>query len=221
MNPIRPSAVIVTLVLLFSVQFAGAAEYRIGVLAKNGPAKAMKKRSATAEYLSEKLEGDSFAIVPLEFGGKHDNVVYAVQNGEVDAGTVRTDTLERMAAAGDIDMSEFKVINAQSTAGFPFVLSTTLYPRMAVRQGQRDLATDGTAGGADPDGDSGGQPCGQGRQGGGLDPAGGLRPGGGPATVPGHRGLQIARFACGGASGHSCLIRSWHGQGFSKSGLVR
>jgi two-component system sensor histidine kinase TtrS len=64
----------------------------------------------------------------LEFGGKHDNVVYAVQNGEVDAGTVRTDTLERMAAAGDIDLSELKVINPQHHGDFPFVVSTTLYP---------------------------------------------------------------------------------------------
>ncbi len=226
---------ILTSSLLLTAQGVGAGEYRIGVLAKNGPAKAMKKWSATAEYLSEKIKGDSFSIVPLdfeevfpavesgkvdfflvnssmfvtakvrhgaqavatminsrqgkplksfggvmiayvtsdainsmadikgkrfmavketsfggwqmaykefmdqginpnsdfaslEFGGKHDNVVYAVQNGEMDAGTVRTDTLERMAAAGDIDMAEFKVINAQQHADFPFVVSTTLYP---------------------------------------------------------------------------------------------
>lgn len=64
----------------------------------------------------------------LEFGGKHDNVVYAVQNGTVDAGTVRTDTLERMAAAGDIDMAEFKIIGAKHYDDFPFVISTALYP---------------------------------------------------------------------------------------------
>jgi len=64
----------------------------------------------------------------VEFGGKHDNVVFAVQNGSVDAGTVRTDTLERMAAAGDIDMSEFKIIAAKKYDDFPFVISTALYP---------------------------------------------------------------------------------------------
>jgi twitching motility protein PilJ len=64
----------------------------------------------------------------LEFGGKHDNVVYAVQNGTADAGTVRTDTLERMVAAGDIDMSEFKIIGSKEYADFPFVISTPLYP---------------------------------------------------------------------------------------------
>ena len=50
----------------------------------------------------------------LEFGGKHDNVVLAVQNGAVDAGTVRTDTLERMAATGMIEMSEFKIISSKT-----------------------------------------------------------------------------------------------------------
>ena len=64
----------------------------------------------------------------LEFGGKHENVVLAVQNGAVDAGTVRTDTLERMAAGGSIFMDDFKIIGQQSHDGFPFVCSTTLYP---------------------------------------------------------------------------------------------
>lgn len=64
----------------------------------------------------------------LEFGGKHDNVVYAVMNGAVDAGTVRTDTMERMAAAGEIDLDEFKLISPRKHAGFPFLCSTTLYP---------------------------------------------------------------------------------------------
>lgn len=64
----------------------------------------------------------------LEFGGKHDNVVFAIQNGAVQAGTVRTDTLERMAAAGTIDMEEFKIINKKTSRDFPFVCSTALYP---------------------------------------------------------------------------------------------
>jgi len=64
----------------------------------------------------------------LEFGGKHENVVLAVLNGAVDAGTVRTDTLERMAANGTIFMDDFKIINRKDHANFPFVCSTTLYP---------------------------------------------------------------------------------------------
>ena len=32
------------------------------------------------------------------------------------------------AAAGDIDLSEFKIIDAKTHTGFPFVVSTPLYP---------------------------------------------------------------------------------------------
>jgi two-component system sensor histidine kinase TtrS len=64
----------------------------------------------------------------MDFGGKHDNVVFAVQNGTVDAGTVRTDTLERLAAAGDVDLSEFKILSEKKYDNFPFVISTALYP---------------------------------------------------------------------------------------------
>ena len=60
-------------------------------------------------------------------GDKHDNVVLAVKNGAVDAGTVRSDTLERMTAEGKIKMEEFRIIN-QVKDNFPFVHSTPLYP---------------------------------------------------------------------------------------------
>ncbi|MFA7383969.1 MAG: phosphate/phosphite/phosphonate ABC transporter substrate-binding protein [Desulfurivibrionaceae bacterium] len=60
-------------------------------------------------------------------GGKHDNVVLAVKNGVMDAGTVRTDTLEAMAKEGKIVMSDFRIIN-EIKDGFPFVRSTELYP---------------------------------------------------------------------------------------------
>lgn len=68
----------------------------------------------------------------LSFGGTHDNVVYAVRDGKVDAGTVRTETLERMAAENKIDLLDFKVINQRRDLAdrhdFPFLLSTELYP---------------------------------------------------------------------------------------------
>ncbi len=224
------------LILALSITPAKAQEhYKIGVLAKNGPVKAMKMWKATGEFLTANLPGMSFEIVPLNFDqvnpsirqgkidfflvnssmfvtakvkygaeaiatminsrqgkplkafggvifcsaeedsisnltdlkgkifmavkkssfggwqmaykelldagidpfkdfaklqfvGKHDNVVYAVQNGVADAGTVRTDTLERMAASGEIDMEDFKIINPKKHSGFPFVCSTALYP---------------------------------------------------------------------------------------------
>ena len=60
-------------------------------------------------------------------GKTHDNVVYAVKNGVVEAGTVRTDTLERMEEEGKIKVSDFKIID-QVKDDFPFVHSTQLYP---------------------------------------------------------------------------------------------
>lgn len=64
----------------------------------------------------------------LKFGGIHDDVVRAVLDGKVDAGTVRTDILERMDNAKAIDINDIKVINPQKNDGFPFVHSTRLYP---------------------------------------------------------------------------------------------
>lgn len=64
----------------------------------------------------------------LTFLGTHDAVVYAVQNGNADVGTVRTDTLERMHDEGKIDLAQFKVINPQHHKGFAYLCSTRLYP---------------------------------------------------------------------------------------------
>jgi len=229
----RTLTIFLALAVFLCALSAQAADVRIGVLAKNGPAKVMKKWTATGEYLSTKL-GKSVEIVPLDFdkvnaaieannvdfflvnssmfvtakvkfgasaiatminsrqgqalksfggvilasayndginsiedikgksfmavkkssfggwqmayktikdkgidpfadfasvdfAGKHDNVVFAIQNEVAEAGTVRTDTLERMVAGGAIAMEDFKIINKQSS-DFPFVYSTTLYP---------------------------------------------------------------------------------------------
>ncbi len=68
----------------------------------------------------------------LTFGGTHDAVVYAVRDGKVDAGTVRTDTLERMAAEGRIRMEDFRALEhdhiGEEVCEFPFLHSTDSYP---------------------------------------------------------------------------------------------
>lgn len=61
-------------------------------------------------------------------GFPQDNIVLAVRDGKVDAATVRTDVIERMAAAGRVNIENFKVINPLSNPGFPFKHSTRLYP---------------------------------------------------------------------------------------------
>lgn len=62
------------------------------------------------------------------FAGTHDQVVYDVLEGRADAGTVRTDTLERMALEGKIDIDSVRIINAQTFPGFAYKISTRLYP---------------------------------------------------------------------------------------------
>ena len=60
-------------------------------------------------------------------GGTHDNVVLSVLNNRADIGTVRSDTLERMADEGKIKMDNFRILN-EIKDSFPFVHSTRLYP---------------------------------------------------------------------------------------------
>ncbi len=79
----------------------------------------------------------------FEFGGIHDHVVQSVVERKVDAGTVRTDILERMATSGDLDLNEVRIINPQSNSNFPFRLSTRLYPEWPfskVKQTSDELA---------------------------------------------------------------------------------
>ena len=70
------------------------------------------------------------AFKALTFGGTHDAVIYAVRDGIVDAGTVRTDTLERMQAEGKIDVKDFYVIpyHSDKCEKLPFLHSTRTYP---------------------------------------------------------------------------------------------
>lgn len=68
-------------------------------------------------------------IASLQFMGfPQDEVVYSVRDGRADAGTVRTGTLENMAAEGKINMGDFRVLNRRTQPGFPYELSTALYP---------------------------------------------------------------------------------------------
>ena len=83
---------------------------------------------ALREIQDAGLGAEDFA--ELTFAGTHDNVVYAVRDGAADAGTVRTDTLERMVQEGKIDLAAFRVIHQQAgdAGGLDFVHSTRHYP---------------------------------------------------------------------------------------------
>ena len=84
--------------------------------------------TAQRELLKQGIAPGDFA--QLSFGGTHDAVVRAVLSGEVDAGTVRTDILERMAKEGSIDLANIRLLNVPDTgmAAFPFLHNTRLYP---------------------------------------------------------------------------------------------
>lgn len=70
---------------------------------------------------------DDFSKITFT-GFPQDRSVYAVLDGSVDAATFRTNTLELMQAEGSIKMSDFRILNTQKFPGFPFAVSTRLYP---------------------------------------------------------------------------------------------
>lgn len=80
-------------------------------------------------YLKERGIDPYHDFQQLLFGGRNDNVVLAVERGDVDAGCVRTDTLERMAWQQKIALKDFNILNAQEiTEDFKYLRTTRLYP---------------------------------------------------------------------------------------------
>lgn len=61
-------------------------------------------------------------------GFPQDDIVFKVRDGEVDAGTVRTDVLETMADNDKIDLADFRILNRRAVPGHRMALSTRLYP---------------------------------------------------------------------------------------------
>ncbi len=61
-------------------------------------------------------------------GFPQDDIVHSVIEDRIDVGTVRSGTLERMAADGMIDIDQVKVLGARDSETFPFLHSTRLYP---------------------------------------------------------------------------------------------
>jgi len=81
----------------------------------------------------------------LTFAGfPQDKIIHAVQNGTVDAATVRAETLMRMVEAGTVELDEFRILNPQHEKDSALPLSTRLYPEWpfaTLRNTPRDLAT--------------------------------------------------------------------------------
>lgn len=88
---------------------------------------------AQAEFLNRGLDiYDDSSLKWLGF--PHTDIVRAVLSGTADAGTVRTGILEKMAARGEIDLSELRVQEEKFTPGFPLLHSTELYPEWPIAQ---------------------------------------------------------------------------------------
>ena len=68
-------------------------------------------------------------LVSLMFVGfPQDKVVEGVLSGGADAGTCRVGVLENLAQDGKIKLSDLRILNPQEEPGFPYALSTRLYP---------------------------------------------------------------------------------------------
>lgn len=76
-----------------------------------------------------RLPGDARVEVT---GQPQDQVVQAVLDGRADAGFVRTGLIEAMVANGELEASRLKPLAPRNHAGFPFVISTRLYPEWPV-----------------------------------------------------------------------------------------
>lgn len=70
-------------------------------------------------------------------GMPHDKALGLIVNGEADAAFVRTGVLEAMFREGKAAENEIKVINGRAAPGFPYQLSTDLYPEWPLAAGGR------------------------------------------------------------------------------------
>ncbi len=69
---------------------------------------------------------DAAAVIVLP---NHDKIVAAVLAGNGDAGFVRSDLIENLAAAGKLDLRALRIVGQRHTANFPYAHSTRLYPQ--------------------------------------------------------------------------------------------
>jgi two-component system sensor histidine kinase TtrS len=71
------------------------------------------------------------------FDFPQDDIVFAVRDGLIDAGTVRAETLERMISNGRVERTDFRILHALSADDYPFPHSTRLYPEWAFAKVKR------------------------------------------------------------------------------------
>ena len=67
----------------------------------------------------------------LDIVGSHDAVVKTVLAGQAETGFVRTGLIEQLQREGKLDPAQLRIINRQNYSGFPYLVSTRLYPEWA------------------------------------------------------------------------------------------
>ena len=65
-------------------------------------------------------------------GFPQSDIVRAVISGAADSGTVRSGVLEKMAASGELDLSQIHVLGPRTSDAFPLLHSTVLYPEWPI-----------------------------------------------------------------------------------------
>ncbi len=68
----------------------------------------------------------------LDTGTPDDKVIMAVQNGQADAGFIRSGYLETLSRNKKLNIEDFKIINRQRLPSYPFAVSTHLIPEWPV-----------------------------------------------------------------------------------------
>ncbi len=84
----------------------------------------------------------------LIISGSHNQVVQDVLSGKAEVGFVRTEILEELQQQGMLNLDQLKIIHRQKKAGFPFIVSTRLYPEwpfLALQQVELKTVTKVTA----------------------------------------------------------------------------
>jgi two-component system sensor histidine kinase TtrS len=72
-----------------------------------------------------------FGQSKVSYLGVQENIINAVLNDTVDVGIVRTGVIERLVSENKLTLSDLKIINPKKVNGFPYILSTSLYPEWA------------------------------------------------------------------------------------------
>jgi len=79
-----------------------------------------------AEMVAADIDPASLDMVYT--GQPHDRVFEAVLSGQVDAGFVRTGVVEQKIREGSLDVGRLRVVRQLHPSGFPYLVSTRLYP---------------------------------------------------------------------------------------------